>query len=127
MTEPAGPAGAVPAGAPDGPARGGEPAEVEFAVVATVRLASAGLHVIDRWTDALLDALQDAGAAEPQVGGSLTGGRIEVSLTVDATGAGAAGAVAAGLLRTALDAAATTGVRVVGLATDVRPAAPPPG
>ncbi len=89
------------------------------AVTATVRLASAGLHVIDRWTDALVDALLEAGAAEPQVGGSLTGGRIEVRMTVDAEDVADAGVVAADLLSAALRAAETPGVRVVGLATEV--------
>jgi hypothetical protein len=88
-------------------------------VLATVRLASAGLHVIDRWTDALVDALLDAGAGEPEVGGSLTGGRIEVRMTVAAEDAGDAAVVAADLLREALHAAETPGVRVLGLTTEV--------
>ena len=88
-------------------------------VTATVRLASAGLHVIDRWVDGLADALLDAGAGDPQVGGSLTGGRIEVRMTVDAEDAGDAGAVAAGLLREALRAAETPGIRVLGLTIEV--------
>jgi hypothetical protein len=89
-----------------------------YAVTARVRLASAGLHVIDRWADALAEVLVDA-AADAQVGGSLTGGRIEVTLTVRAGGIGPAAAVAAGVLRDALDAAATPGVTVLGLATEV--------
>lgn len=108
---------------------GGRPAEPGgelYGVEATVRLASAGLHVIDRWTDALLDALQDLGAAEPQVGGSLTGGRIEVHLAVTADDLPDAAVAAAGLLRAALAAAATPGVRVVGLASDVSAAGPAP-
>jgi hypothetical protein len=88
-------------------------------VTATVRLASAGLHVIDRWVDGLADALLDAGAGDPQVGGSLTGGRIEVRMTVDAEDLADAGVVAADLLREALRAAETPGVRVLGLTTDV--------
>ena len=88
-------------------------------VTATVRLASAGLHVIDRWVDGLADALLDAGASDPQVGGSLTGGRIEVRMTVDAEDLADAGAVAADLLREALRAAETPGVRVLGLTTEV--------
>jgi uncharacterized protein DUF6176 len=88
-------------------------------VTATVRLASAGLHVIDRWVDGLADALLDAGAGDPQVGGSLTGGRIEVRMTVDAEDLADAGAVAADLLREALRAAETPGVRVLGLTTEV--------
>jgi Family of unknown function (DUF6176) len=92
---------------------------VPHPVTATVRLASAGLHVIDRWVDGLADALLDAGAGDPQVGGSLTGGRIEVGMTVDAEDLADAGAVAAGLLRDALRAAETPGVRVLGLSTEV--------
>ena len=88
-------------------------------VTATVRLASAGLHVIDRWVDGLADALLDAGAGDPQVGGSLTGGRIEVRMTVDAEDLADAGAVAADLLREALRAAEAPGVRVLGLTTEV--------
>jgi len=88
-------------------------------VTATVRLASAGLHVIDRWVDGLAEALLDAGAGDPQVGGSLTGGRIEVRMTVDAEDLADAGVVAADLLREALRAAETPGVRVLGLTTDV--------
>jgi uncharacterized protein DUF6176 len=88
-------------------------------VTATVRLASAGLHVIDRWVDGLSDALLDAGAGDPQVGGSLTGGRIEVRMTVDAEDLADAGVVAADLLREALRAAETPGVRVLGLTTEV--------
>lgn len=90
-----------------------------FAVTATVRLASAGLHVIDRFTDALLDALLDAGAGAPEVGGSLTGGRIEVRLTVEAADVPDAGTVAADTLAAALAAADTPGVRVVGLTTEI--------
>jgi hypothetical protein len=92
---------------------------VPHPVTATVRLASAGLHVIDRWVDGLADALLDAGAGDPQVGGSLTGGRIEVGMTVDAEDLADAGAVAAGLLRDALRAAETPGVRVLGLSTEI--------
>jgi hypothetical protein len=92
---------------------------VPHPVTATVRLASAGLHVIDRWVDGLADALLDAGAGDPQVGGSLTGGRIEVGMTVDAEDLADAAAVAAGLLRDALRAAETPGVRVLGLSTEV--------
>jgi hypothetical protein len=92
---------------------------VPHPVTATVRLASAGLHVIDRWVDGLADALLDAGAGDPQVGGSLTGGRIEVRMTVAAEDAGDAAVVAAGLLREALRAAETPGVRVLGLTTEV--------
>lgn len=125
MTGPAGPGPAAAGPADLGPVGGG-PGDAEFAVAATVRLASAGLHVIDRWTDALLDALQELGAGEPQVGGSLTGGRIEVHLTVAAPDVPTAAAVAAGLLRGALAAATTTGVRVVALATEVHPTGPPP-
>lgn len=88
-------------------------------VTATVRLASAGLHVIDRWVDGLADALLDAGAGDPQVGGSLTGGRIEVRMTVYAEDLADAGAVAADLLREALRAAEAPGVRVLGLTTEV--------
>jgi len=88
-------------------------------VTATVRLASAGLHVIDRWVDGLADALLDAGAGDPQVGGSLTGGRIEVRMTVDAEDLADAGVVAADLLREALRAAETPGVRVLGLTTEI--------
>jgi len=88
-------------------------------VTATVRLASAGLHVIDRWVDGLADALLDAGAGDPQVGGSLTGGRIEVRMPVYAEDLADAGAVAADLLREALRAAETPGVRVLGLTTEV--------
>jgi hypothetical protein len=88
---------------------------VPHPVTAEVRLASAGLHVIDRWTDALADALLDAGAGDPQVGGSLTGGRIDVRMTVEAEDVADAGAVAADLLREALRAAETPGVRVRGL------------
>lgn len=88
-------------------------------VTATVRLASAGLHVIDRWVDGLADALLDAGAGDPQVGGSLTGGRIEVRMTVDAEDLADAGMVAADLLREALRAAETPGVRVLGLTTEI--------
>jgi hypothetical protein len=84
-------------------------------VTATVRLSSAGLHVIDRWVDALADALLDAGAGDPQVGGSLTGGRIEVRLSVPAEDPADAGAVGADLLREAVRAARTPGVRVLGL------------
>jgi len=89
------------------------------AVTATVRLASAGLHVIDRWVDGLADALLDAGAGDPQVGGSLTGGRIEVRMTVAAEDLADAGVVAADLLREALRAAETPGVRVLGLSTEI--------
>lgn len=92
---------------------------VPHPVTATVRLASAGLHVIDRWVDGLADALLDAGAGDPQVGGSLTGGRIEVRMTVDAEDLADAGAVAADLLREALRAAETPGVRVLGVTTEV--------
>jgi len=88
-------------------------------VTATVRLASAGLHVIDRWVDGLADALLDAGAGDPQVGGSLTGGRIEVRMTVAAEDLADAGVVAADLLREALRAAEAPGVRVLGLTTEV--------
>ena len=88
-------------------------------VTATVRLASAGLHVIDRWVDGLADALLDAGAGDPQVGGSLTGGRIEVRMTVAAEDLADAGVVAADLLREALRAAETPGVRVLGLTTEI--------
>jgi hypothetical protein len=84
-------------------------------VTAAVRLASAGLHVIDRWVDALADALLDAGAADAQVGGSLTGGRIEVRMTVPAEDAAGARAVGEDLLREALRAAETPGVRVLGI------------
>lgn len=92
---------------------------VPHAVTATVRLASAGLHVIDRWVDGLADALLDAGAGDPQVGGSLTGGRIEVRMTVEAEDLADAGVVAADLLREALRAAETPGVRVLGLSTEL--------
>jgi hypothetical protein len=92
---------------------------VPHPVTATVRLASAGLHVIDRWVDGLADALLDAGAGDPQVGGSLTGGRIEVRMTVDAEDLADAGAVAADLLREALRAAETPGVRVLGISTEL--------
>jgi uncharacterized protein DUF6176 len=92
---------------------------VPHPVTATVRLASAGLHVIDRWVDGLANALLDAGAGDPQVGGSLTGGRIEVRMTVDAEDLADAGAVAADLLRDALRAAETPGVRVLGLSTEI--------
>ena len=92
---------------------------VPHPVTATIRLASAGLHVIDRWTDALVDALLDAGAGEPQVGGSLTGGRIEVRLTVDATDVAAATAAAGDVLADALAAAETPGVTVLGISTEV--------
>jgi hypothetical protein len=92
---------------------------VPHPVTATVRLASAGLHVIDRWTDALVDGLLDAGAGEPQVGGSLTGGRIEVRLTVDATDVAAATAAAGDVLADALAAAETPGVTVLGVSTEV--------
>ena len=92
---------------------------VPHPVTATVRLASAGLHVIDRWTDALVDALLDAGAGEPQVGGSLTGGRIEVRMTVDAQDVGGAVAAAGDVLADALAAAETPGVRVLGISTEV--------
>jgi hypothetical protein len=88
-------------------------------VTATVRLASAGLHVIDRWVDGLADALLDAGAGDPQVGGSLTGGRIEVRMTVDAEDLADAGVVAADVLREALRTAETPGVRVLGLTTEI--------
>jgi hypothetical protein len=88
-------------------------------VTATVRLASAGLHVIDRWVDGLADALLDAGAGDPQVGGSLTGGRIEVRMTVAAEDLADAGVVAADLLREALRAAETPGVRVLRLSTEI--------
>jgi hypothetical protein len=98
-----------------GPAGAGTP----YPVSVTVRLASAGLHVIDRWTDALVDALLDAGAGEPQVGGSLTGGRIEVRLTVDAPDVAGAVAAAGGVLADALAAAETPGVRVLGVSTEV--------
>jgi hypothetical protein len=86
-----------------------------YPVTAAVRLSSAGLHVIDRWTDALADALLDAGAGDVLVGGSLTGGRIDVRMTVPAEDVADAGAVAADLLRDALRAAETPGVRVLGL------------
>jgi hypothetical protein len=92
---------------------------VPHPVTAAVRLASAGLHVIDRWVDGLADALLDAGAGDPQVGGSLTGGRIEVRMTVDAEDLADAGVVAADLLREALRAAETPGVRVLGLTTEL--------
>ncbi|HST66326.1 MAG TPA: DUF6176 family protein, partial [Mycobacteriales bacterium] len=92
---------------------------VPHPVTATVRLASAGLHVIDRWTDALVDALLDAGAGEPQVGGSLTGGRIEVRMTVDAVDVAGAVAAAGDVLADALAAAETPGVRVLGVSTEV--------
>jgi hypothetical protein len=92
---------------------------VSHQVTATVRLASAGLHVIDRWVDGLADALLDAGAVDPQVGGSLTGGRIEVRMAVEAEDVADAGAVAADLLREALRAAETPGVRVLGLTTEI--------
>ena len=92
---------------------------VPWPVTATVRLASAGLHVIDRWVDGLADALIDAGAGDPQVGGSLTGGRIEVRMSVDAEDLADAGVVAADLLREALRAAETPGVRVLGVTTEV--------
>jgi Family of unknown function (DUF6176) len=92
---------------------------VPHPVTATVRLASAGLHVIDRWVDGLADALLDAGAGDPQVGGSLTGGRIEVRMTVEAEDLADAGSVAADLLRDALRAAETPGVRVLGVTTEV--------
>ena len=92
---------------------------VPHPVTATVRLASAGLHVIDRWVDGLADALLDAGAADPQVGGSLTGGRIEVRMTVHAEDLADAGVVAADLLREAVRAAETPGVRVLGLSTEI--------
>jgi hypothetical protein len=88
-------------------------------VTATVRLASAGLHVIDRWVDGLADALLDAGAGDPQVGGSLTGGRIEVRMAVEAEDVADAGVVAADLLREALRAAETPGVRVLGVSTEI--------
>jgi Family of unknown function (DUF6176) len=92
---------------------------VPHPVTATVRLASAGLHVIDRWVDGLADALLDAGAGDPQVGGSLTGGRIEVRMTVHAEDLADAGVVAADLLREAVRAAETPGVRVLGLSTEI--------
>ena len=92
---------------------------VPHPVTATVRLASAGLHVIDRWVDGLADALLEAGAGDPQVGGSLTGGRIEVRMTVEAEDLADAGVVAADLLREALRAAETAGVRVLGLSTQI--------
>lgn len=92
---------------------------VPHQVTAAVRLASAGLHVIDRWADGLADALLDAGAGEPQVGGSLTGGRIEVRMTVDAEDVADAGVVATDLLREALRAADTPGVQVLGLTTEI--------
>jgi hypothetical protein len=91
----------------------------DFPVAVTVRLASAGLHVIDRWTDALLDALLDGGALEPQVGGSLTGGRIEVTMTVEGDDVADAGVVAAGVLKEALAVATTAGVTVVELVSSV--------
>jgi hypothetical protein len=92
---------------------------VAHPVTATVRLASAGLHVIDRWTDALVDGLLDAGAGEPQVGGSLTGGRIEVRMTVDALDVAGATAAAGDVLADALAAAETAGVRVLGVSIEV--------
>jgi len=92
---------------------------VPHPATATVRLTSAGLHVIDRWVDGLSDALVEAGAGDPQVGGSLTGGRIEVRMTVEAEDAGDAAVVAADLLREALRAAETPGVRVLGLTTEI--------
>ena len=95
------------------------PAGTDFPVLATVRLASANLLVIDRWTDALVDALLEAGAGEPQVGGSLTGGRIEIRLTVTAADVPDAATAAADLLRTALAAAATPGVRILTLTTAI--------
>jgi hypothetical protein len=79
-------------------------------VTAQVRLASAGLHVIDRWVDALADALPEA-----VVGGSLTGGRIEVRLTVAAPDPEAAADAAAARLAEAIAAAQTPGVRVLGV------------
>jgi hypothetical protein len=71
-------------------------------VTAHIRLASAGLHVIDRWVDALADALPDA-----VVGGSLTGGRIEVTMSESDP------AAATVRLDAAIVAAGTPGVRVL--------------
>jgi hypothetical protein len=75
-------------------------------ITAEIRLASAGLHVVDRWVDALADALADA-LPDAVVGGSLTGGRIEVTLP------GSDRVAATAALEQAIAAAATPGVRVL--------------
>jgi hypothetical protein len=67
---------------------------------------------MDRWADAVVEALYVAGAGEPDLSGSLTGGRFRITLTVDATGAAEAEAVATELLVTALDSAAMPGLTV---------------
>lgn len=93
-----------------------------YRVSASVRVSSAGLHVVDRWTDAVVEGLLAAGAGDPDLGGSLTGGRFEITMTVEAADVPAAGAAAAEALRSALAAAAMPGLRVLELTTGVEPA-----
>lgn len=100
------------------------PPGTEFAVTGTVAVSSAGLHVMDRWTDTVVDALRRAGAGDADLSGSLTGGRFEVSMTVRAADVVDAGAVAAETLRSALTAAAMPGLRVLGVSTEVGTAPP---
>lgn len=93
-------------------------------VTASLTVASAGLHVMDRWADAVVEALYAAGAGEPDLSGSLTGGRFEITMTVGAAGPADAEAVATDLLVAALDSAAMPGLTVRTLSVTAAGAAP---
>jgi len=93
-------------------------------VTASLTVASAGLHVMDRWTDAVVEALHAGGAGDPDLSGSLTGGRFEITMTVAAAGPAEAEAAAAELLAAALDAAAMPGLTVRAVSVSAAAAGP---
>lgn len=95
------------------------PAGEPYEVTASVRVSSAGLHVMDRWTDAVVEALRAAGAEDPDLSGSLTGGRFDLTFTVTAPGPAAAHLAAAEALATALDTTAMPGLRVLAVSSAV--------
>lgn len=109
-----------------GLAASGPPPGAEFPVTATVEVASAGLHVMDRWTDAVVDALREAGATDPDLSGSLTGGRFEITFTTTAPDLTAASTTAAHLMSAALNDAAMPGLALRSLTTTVTPDAAAP-
>lgn len=102
------------------------PGGTPYEVTATVRVSSAGLHVMDKWTDAVVEGLRTAGAEDPDLSGSLTGGRFELTMIVSATDPAAANAVAATALASAFAAADMPGLRVLDVATAVSSAAAAP-
>ena len=94
-------------------------------MTASVTVASAGLHVMDRWTDAVVDGLLAAGAGDPDLSGSLTGGRFEVTMTVRAPDAATAERVGSEAVQAALAAAAMSGLTVRAVSVSAAAAGPP--